>query len=652
MDDFFRAIRSGDYETVSRLVLQHGACTDDNGYTPLMCAIAAKQEEILPVLIPSSSGMATENGDYAITMAAELEFLPGVIATLPYEHQYRNRDGDSALHILARKDIVDIIPQCAQYLERERDATGRIPIDVAAEHNNVAFLKASIENKLGLTADDVLRAFCAARHAGRQEAMGCLREYIFVEPVECLCYRCSNILDFPSNSSSRLGTPIMSRYSSICRTPLSIKSIRSIGSLSAERKPILRSPCLSPRLSNVVETVSIGVQVYTACQECAENTRIYEQQIAELNDQLSRLTAQLNTASRKSFRVDASSPHTTEQYPISSERKQRSVVEAVPLSFSPLQRVYETQVKELISVVTPTVRKIIDNSDSITQNSPMLRSSLQSSQVQNPTVLKFSGFRGITELALSQAGSLKDGSQRVEDMGSVYDAPNMHTNMTDLMRAACSGNVGLVERLITTQSRQQTQSGHTALMFACRIGNLAAAKMLLPYEAGIQTTAGSTALMEACASGSKELADLLLVEAGIYRKDGWSALMGAARAGLPDIVRCLLPTEAGRATASGVTALMKAVEHGHYSCVSILMPSEIYLRRKDGKTAIDLAQESNNTGIIGLLEDYINSHPPPGSSNQDVVTEGDRNQLTSSEMELLADIDEYITMGGGTPESF
>lgn len=649
MDDFFRAIRCGDCETVSRLVLQYGACTDVNGHTPLMCAIVAKQADILSTLIPCSSGIPTENGDYAITIAAELEFLPGVIATLPYEHQYRNRDGDSALHILARKDIVDIISQCAQYLERERDAIGRIPIDVAAEYNNVAFLKASIENKLGLTADDVLRAFCAARHAGRQEAMDCLHEYIFIEPVECLCYRCSNVLDFPSNRSSRLGTPIMSRYSSMCRTPISIKSLRSIRS-SVERKPSLRSPCLSPRSINAVEMTSIGVQVHVACQECAEHIRIYEQQIAELTDQLSKLTAELNEGAQKSSKVDASSLPMAEQHSMLSEKKQRQrkIVEATALSFSPLQRASETHMKETMSISTPTVQRITDEPYPIVYNSPLQHTPLQSSQIQDLTVLKFSGFRGITELALSQAGSLKNSSQHIDDMGSVYDAPNMHTNMTDLMRAACSGNVGLVGRLIVTQSRQQTESGHTALMFACRIGNLTAAKMLLPYETGMQTTTGSTALMEACASGSKELADLLLIEAGTYRKDGWSALMSAARAGLPDIVRCLVPVEAGRATLGGVTALMKAVEQGHYSCVSILMPSEIYLQRKDGKTAIDIARELNNTGIIGLLDEYMNTHPLQNLPDQDVVPEKDRNQLTNSEMELLADLDEYIATGCGT----
>lgn len=651
VDDFFRAIRAGDYETVSRLVLQYGACTDANGHTPLMCAMASKQEDLLPVLIPSSSGMATENGEYAITLAAELEFLPGVLAVLPYEHHYRNRDGDSALHILARKGIVDIIPQCAQYLERARDATGRIPIDVAAEHNSVAFLKASIENKLGLTADDVLRTFCAARHAGRQEAMDCLREYIFVEPVECLCYRCSNVLDFPSNSSSRLGTPIVSRYSSICRTPLSFKSIRSLGSLSAERRPSLRSPCLSPRLSNSVETTSIGIQVSTACQNCTESAQIYEQQIAELNDRLSALTAQLNTFSQRSPQVSTTLPHCTESNSGFSERrqKQRDIVEAAALSFSPLQEASKAQTRELISVVTPTVNRITDDSHPSVPSSPLPSSSLCSSQGSNPTVLRFSGFRGITELALSKVGSLKNSSPHIEDMGSLYEAPDMHTNMTDLMRAACSGNVGLVGKLIATQSRHQTESGYTALMFACRIGNLAAAKMLLPYEAGMQTKTGSTALMEACAGGSKELATLLLIEGGIYRKDGWSALMSAARAGLPDIVRCLLPVESGRATLGGVTALMKAVEQGHYSCISMLIPSEIHFRRKDGRTAIDIARELNNTGIIGLLEDYINNHPVSLSDHQ-TTTERDSNQLTSSEMELLADIDEYIIMGNGASD--
>ena len=654
VDDFFRAIRSGDYDTVSRLVLQYGACTDTSGHTPLMCAIASKQEDILPILTPSSSGMTTENGDYAITLAAELEFLPGVLATLPYEHQYRNRDGDSALHILARKGIVDIIPQCAQYLERARDATGRLPIDVAAEHNNVAFLKASIENKLGLTADDVLRTFCAARHAGKQEAMDCLREYIFVEPVECVCYRCSNVLDFPSNNSSRLGTPIVSRYSSICRTPLSFKAIRSLGSLSAERKPSLHSPCLSPRLSSSIETISIGIQVSVSCQACAESTQMYQQQIAELNDKLLALTAQLNALSQKSPHMNVSSPHCIEPNSASSEKKnrQRNLVEAATLSLSPLQLASEAHTKELISVVTPTVKKITTESHPNTLDSQLRYSSSRSNPEPNPTVLRFSGFRGITELALSQVGSLKDSSQHVEDMGSVFDAPNMHTNMTDLMRAACSGNVGLVGKLIAIQSRQQTESGHTALMFACRIGNLAAAKMLLPYEAGMQTNTGSTALMEACAGGSKELAELLLAEGGIYRKDGWSALMSAARAGLPDIVRCLLPIEGGRTTLSGVTALMKAVEQGHYSCISILMPSEIYLRRRDGRTAIDIARELSNTGIIGLLEEYIKTHPPPSSSDNKTIIERSRNQLTSSEMELLIDIDEYIAMGDGVSENF
>ena len=128
--------------------------------------------------------------------------------------------------------------------------------------------------------------------------------------------------------------------------------------------------------------------------------------------------------------------------------------------------------------------------------------------------------------------------------------------------------------------------------------------------------------------------------------------MSAARAGLPDIVRCLLPIEGGRTTLSGVTALMKAVEQGHYSCISILMPSEIYMRRRDGRTAIDIARELSNTGIIGLLEEYIKTHPPLSSSDNKTIIERSRNQLTSSEMELLADIDEYIAMGDGISENF
>lgn len=568
-DMLFAAIRTGDCQRVASLVLNSGTVRE-KGYTPLMCAVVHRQKEMLPILIPTFSGVNNE-GEYAITMAADMGFVEAVLQLLPYEHQYRNQAGDSAFHILVRRNIVQLTTHCMQYLERARDAQTRTPLELAAELGYLDIVQAIMNVRLTLTVDDVVRAFCAARHAGMDTITRYLSDFVDA-PADCCCYRCAPYYDE-------------------CRTPLSHLSISSCGrtgSTRSVRSPLLCSPGVSHTPTLRPKMSSIGVQVAIPCEECMKKTEFYTQVIQSMEKRLAeRETSQV-------YELPPKSPKNTSL--LNSSSKPREISSA---------RSSQTRLAERL---TSSLRESLLGSPDLTRTTPLARSRPKSANDKLHSSSLINSLTASTRETYPHplVATLRLKESRGEEV----------EEMSDLMRAACTGKVDTIMKLLATQSGHQTSSGQTALMFACRIGNLSAVRILARYEICLTTNTGMTALMEACEKGHGDIAELLLAEGGMARNDGRTALMGAARTGLTSIVQKLITLEAGRRDNDGVTALMQAVEHNQYSCVSLLLDVEIHIARTDGKTALDIARERQLDGIILLIETRLGRStsgptPPP-----------------------------------------
>ncbi|TNJ28348.1 Ankyrin repeat protein 1 [Giardia muris] len=572
-DVLFAAIRTGDCQRVASLVLNSGTVRE-KGYTPLMCAVVHRQKEMLPILIPTFSGVSNE-GEYAITMAADMGFIEAVLQLLPYEHQYRNKIGDSAFHILVRRNVAQLTSHCMQYLERARDAQTRTPLELAAELGYLDIVQAIMNTRLTLTVDDVVRAFCAARHAGMDNTTRYLSDFVD-PPADCCCYRCAPYYDE-------------------CRTPLSHLSISSCGrtgSTRSARSPLPGSPGVSytPTLRHKI--ASVGIQASFPCEDCMKKTEFYEQMIQSMEKRLAELIEAKERAENKVHEMSSKSPKRTGL--IKSSSKPREISSA---------RSSQTRLAEKL---TSSLRESLLGSPDITRTTPLVRSRPKSANDKLHGSSLVNSLIASTREAHPQplVATLRLKESRGEEV----------EKMSDLMRAACTGNVDTIMKLLATQSGHQTLSGQTALMFASRIGNLSAVRILAHYEICLTTNSGMTALMEACEKGHGEIAELLLAEGGMVRQDGRTALMWAASTGLGNIVQKLITLEAGRRDSNGVTALMQAVEHNQYSCVSLLLDVEVHIARADGKTALDIARERHLDGIILLIETRLGrgtSEPTP-----------------------------------------
>lgn len=158
-------------------------------------------------------------------------------------------------------------------------------------------------------------------------------------------------------------------------------------------------------------------------------------------------------------------------------------------------------------------------------------------------------------------------------------------------------------------------SPHTPLMYAAANDKYNMCEMLLEHGADVNfaNDNGMTAILYACKNGSVELVNLLVYYGAlIFDSDnrGQDCLMKAAQGNNVQVMERLLHDDKfniNEQDIDGDTALNLATMYEQEDAIRILLMdgANVNIKNKNKKSALDIANETNNTELIGIFFEYI-----------------------------------------------